>query len=127
MFWPDNLVQSHDHPSASISRQQAHQAKASRASRGGVIDRARIQKGKTMDPIRTKHIVEMFNQRGADFRALVCRIPQNIVMLTGYLPILGNSFCLVTLNHDQKTLIHADNAASAASYAQSACKEEVEI
>jgi len=58
-----------------------------------------------MDPIRTKHIVEMFNQRGADFRALVCRTPQNVVMLTGYLPILGNSFCLVSLNHDQQVEI----------------------
>ncbi|HEU0002619.1 MAG TPA: M24 family metallopeptidase [Ktedonobacteraceae bacterium] len=52
-----------------------------------------------MDTKRTQHIVEMFKKRGADFHAIVCRLPQNVVMLTGYQPILGNSFCIVTLNH----------------------------
>jgi Xaa-Pro dipeptidase len=52
-----------------------------------------------MDTLRAKRIVEMFKQRGADFHALVCRMPQNVVMLTGYQPILGNSFCIVSLNH----------------------------
>lgn len=52
-----------------------------------------------MDTLRARRIVEMFKQRGADFHALVCRTPQNVVMLTGYQPILGNSFCIVTLNH----------------------------
>lgn len=51
-----------------------------------------------MNTTRAGRIVEMFRQRGADFHALVCRLPQNVVMLTGYQPILGNSFCLVTLN-----------------------------
>ena len=30
------------------------------------------------------------------YAALICRLPQNVVMLTGYQPILGNSFCVVT-------------------------------
>ncbi len=52
-----------------------------------------------MDTMRTQRIVEMFKQRGADFHAIVCRLPQNVVMLTGYQPILGNSFCIVTINN----------------------------
>ena len=52
-----------------------------------------------MDTMRTQRIVEMFKQRGADFHAIVCRLPQNVVMLTGYQPILGNSFCIVTVNN----------------------------
>jgi Xaa-Pro aminopeptidase len=51
-----------------------------------------------MDTLRAKRIIEMFKQRGADFHALICRTPQNVVMLTGYQPILGNSFCVVSLN-----------------------------
>ncbi len=51
-----------------------------------------------MDTLRARRIGEMFKERGADFHALVCRMPQNVVMLTGYQPILGNSFCIVTLN-----------------------------
>src|SRR5579863_8271733 len=52
-----------------------------------------------MDKTRAKRIIEMFKQRGADFHVLVCRTPQNVVMLTGYQPILGNSFCVVSLNN----------------------------
>lgn len=52
-----------------------------------------------MDTMRTQRIAEMFKQRGADYHAIVCRLPQNVVMLTGYQPILGNSFCIVTLNN----------------------------
>lgn len=51
-----------------------------------------------MDNARARRVVEMFTNRGADFHALVCRMPQNVVMLTGYQPILGNSFCIVSLN-----------------------------
>src|SRR6266496_1538577 len=51
-----------------------------------------------MDKTRADRIVEMFAKRGADFHAIVCRLPQNVVMLTGYQPILGNSFCIVSLN-----------------------------
>lgn len=52
-----------------------------------------------MDTTRTRRIVEIFKQRGADFHAIICRLPQNVVMLTGYQPILGNTFCIVTLNN----------------------------
>ena len=51
-----------------------------------------------MNNARASRVVEMFEQRGEDFHALVCRTPQNVVMLTGYQPILGNSFCVVTVN-----------------------------
>lgn len=58
-----------------------------------------------MNTTRAKRIVEMFKQRGADFHALVCRTPQNVVMLTGYQPILGNSFCVVSLNNAREVEI----------------------
>src|SRR2546421_10283438 len=51
-----------------------------------------------MDDTRKNLIRDMFLQRGADFHALICRLPENVVMLTGYQPILGNSFCIVSLN-----------------------------
>ena len=51
-----------------------------------------------MNNARASRVVEMFTHRGADFHALICRLPQNVVMLTGYQPILGNSFCIVSLN-----------------------------
>ncbi len=51
-----------------------------------------------MNKTRAERIVEMFTQRGADFHAIICRLPQNVLMLTGYQPILGNSFCIVSLN-----------------------------
>ncbi len=51
-----------------------------------------------MDNARTQRIVDMFSSQGADFHAIICRMPQNVVMLTGYQPILGNTFCIVTLN-----------------------------
>ena len=51
-----------------------------------------------MDNSRKQRVVEMFTKGGEDFHALICRLPQNVVMLTGYQPILGNTFCLVTVN-----------------------------
>ena len=51
-----------------------------------------------MNNMRTALIRDMFRQRGEDFHAIICRLPQNVVMLTGYQPILGNSFCIVSLN-----------------------------
>jgi Xaa-Pro dipeptidase len=51
-----------------------------------------------MNNARKQRIVEMFTRRGEDFHALICRLPQNVVMLTGYQPVLGNTFCLVTVN-----------------------------
>jgi Xaa-Pro aminopeptidase len=32
----------------------------------------------------------------AGYTALICRIPQHVLMLSGYLPVLGNSFCIAT-------------------------------
>jgi Xaa-Pro aminopeptidase len=51
-----------------------------------------------MNKLRTQRIKDMFTRRGADFHAIICRLPQNVLMLTGYQPILGNSFCIVSLN-----------------------------
>ncbi len=45
---------------------------------------------------RLEHIKALFAREG--YHALLCRIPQHVLMLTGYQPILGNSFCLVSLN-----------------------------
>ncbi len=85
--------------------------------------------------IKTNHprnalIREMFLQRGADFHAIICRLPQNVVMLTGYQPILGNSFCIVTLNankevefrlaipKDEEDLVPPSTAVEVKSYAE---------
>ncbi len=46
---------------------------------------------------RNELVKDALHRKG--YNALVCRTPQNVVMLTGYQPILGNSFCLVSLNH----------------------------
>ncbi len=53
-----------------------------------------------MNNTRARRIAEMFTQRGADFHAIICRLPQHVTMLTGYSPILGNSFCIVSLASD---------------------------
>src|SRR5579859_1041615 len=83
-----------------------------------------------MDTMRTQRIVEMFKQRGADFHAIVCRLPQNVVMLTGYQPILGNSFCIVTVNkagqveyrlavpEDEKELVPQDIAVEVRTFSE---------
>lgn len=49
-----------------------------------------------MNKMRLEHIKELFVREG--YQALLCRIPQHVLMLTGYQPILGNSFCLISLN-----------------------------
>jgi len=51
-----------------------------------------------MNKKRAEHIKELFAHRGTDYHALICRTPQSVLMFTGYQPILGNSFCLVSLN-----------------------------
>ena len=48
-----------------------------------------------MDAERAQRIAAVMDREG--YTALVCRLPQNVVMLTGYQPILGNSFCVATL------------------------------
>ena len=50
-----------------------------------------------MNPMRTEQIKKLFARQG--YHAVVCRTPQHVLMLTGYQPILGNSFCLVSLDH----------------------------
>lgn len=47
-----------------------------------------------MDTQRIGWIAEAMARDGLS--ALFCRLPEHIVMLTGYQPILGNTFCLVT-------------------------------
>ncbi len=49
-----------------------------------------------MNAQRAEHVKELFKREG--YRALVCRTPQHVVMLTGYQPLLGDSFCIVSLN-----------------------------
>lgn len=49
-----------------------------------------------MDTARHQRIAETMLREECD--GLVCRMPQNVVMLTGYQPMLGNSFCIVSLN-----------------------------
>ena len=36
--------------------------------------------------------------RSAGYTALVLRMPEHVLMLSGYQPVLGNSFCLLSLN-----------------------------
>lgn len=55
-----------------------------------------------MDTARLQRIKELFAEQGEDYRAIICRLPQNILMLTSYQPILGNSFCLVSLNRSDE-------------------------
>jgi len=47
---------------------------------------------------RLQRIKELLAEQGEDYRAIICRLPENVLMLTGYQPILGNSFCLVSLS-----------------------------
>src|SRR5260370_40441737 len=49
-----------------------------------------------MDPQRHAWIADALRRDGYD--ALISRLPQSLVLLTGYQPILGNSFCVLTLN-----------------------------
>jgi Xaa-Pro aminopeptidase len=49
-----------------------------------------------MDKTRIEHIKALLVREG--LQALVCRLPQHVVMFTGYQPMLGNSFCLVSRN-----------------------------
>ncbi|MFL5629493.1 MAG: M24 family metallopeptidase, partial [Ktedonobacteraceae bacterium] len=53
-----------------------------------------------MNTQRLEYIKALFTREG--YHALLCRIPQHVLMLTGYQPILGNSFCLVSLNPAQE-------------------------
>ena len=58
-----------------------------------------------MNTTRAERIKEMFTRRGADYHAIICHLPEHVVMLTGYQPILGNSFCVVSLNKTKEVEI----------------------
>ncbi|GHO97303.1 hypothetical protein KSF_073510 [Reticulibacter mediterranei] len=45
---------------------------------------------------RLDQLRALFAREG--YHALLCRMPQHVVMFTGYQPILGNTFCLISLN-----------------------------
>lgn len=49
-----------------------------------------------MNTQRLEHIKALFVQEG--YHALLRRIPQHVLLFTSYQPILGSSFCLVSLN-----------------------------
>ena len=53
-----------------------------------------------MNTLRLKHIKELFAREG--YHALLCRIPQHVLLFTGYQPILGSSFCLVSESATQE-------------------------
>ncbi len=55
-----------------------------------------------MNTLRAMHLKELFKRRGENYHAILCRLPQNVLMFTGYQPILGNSFCIVSLNERQE-------------------------
>ncbi len=55
-----------------------------------------------MNNERLSRLAKMFASKGADYHAIICQLPQNLVMLTGYQPILGNSFCIVSLNANKE-------------------------
>ena|SRR5215467_3422387 len=52
-----------------------------------------------MDVGRARRIAAVLDPEG--YTAFACRLPQNLVMLMGYQPILGNSFCIVTPTADK--------------------------
>ncbi|ACZ43026.1 peptidase M24 [Thermobaculum terrenum ATCC BAA-798] len=49
-----------------------------------------------MDSERLARAVDLMTRLRYD--ALLCRVPEHVFMLTGYLPVMGNSFCLVRLD-----------------------------
>ena len=49
-----------------------------------------------MDIQRAELVKELLIHRG--YHALLCRTPQYVLMLTGYQSMLGEAFCLITLN-----------------------------
>ena len=67
--------------------------------------------------------------RREGYDALICRLPEHIVMLTGYQPILGNTFCIVSragssvefrlaLPQDEQDLIPEGLASAARTYTE---------
>src|SRR3954468_4530118 len=48
-----------------------------------------------MNTQRLDQLKVLFAREG--YHALLCRMPQHVVMFAGYQPILGNTFCLISL------------------------------
>ncbi len=81
-----------------------------------------------MDSDRARLLLEHMIREGIE--VLVCRMPQNVVMLTGYLPVLGNTFCVLTkdrpdhlevrlaLPEDEVDLVPPDVAVEVRTYAE---------
>lgn len=55
-----------------------------------------------MNKDRAEHMKQLLQQPGTEYNAIICRLPKNVLLFTGYQPILGHSFCLVSLNHAQE-------------------------
>lgn len=82
-----------------------------------------------MKSARNARVVEAFTKRGDDYHGIICRLPQNVLMFSGYQPILGNSFCFVSVNsakemeirlvvpEDEKDLIATGTAVDVQTYA----------
>jgi Xaa-Pro aminopeptidase len=51
---------------------------------------------------RLQRLKELLAEQGEDYRAIICRLPESVLMLTGYQPILGNSFCLASLSRSSE-------------------------
>ncbi|HCI80479.1 MAG TPA: hypothetical protein DHW02_12405 [Ktedonobacter sp.] len=49
-----------------------------------------------MDTLRAELVKELLIHRG--YHALICRTPQYVLMFTGYQPLLGEAFCIISLN-----------------------------
>lgn len=49
-----------------------------------------------MNTQRLEQLKSLFAREG--YHALLCRLPQHVLLFTGYQPVLGNSFCLISLN-----------------------------
>ncbi len=49
-----------------------------------------------MEAKRAALVADLMQRNG--YQGLVCRMPEHVVMFTGYAPVLGNSFCLISLN-----------------------------
>jgi Xaa-Pro aminopeptidase len=49
-----------------------------------------------MNATRAAQLTDLMQRNG--YQALVCWIPQHVLMLSGYAPLLGNTFCIVSFN-----------------------------
>lgn len=58
-----------------------------------------------MEPDRERLDRVRGQMRASGLDALVCRLPHNVLMLTGYAPVLGNSFVLFPLDGDPTLLV----------------------